>query len=838
MSSPRLGDFLDQILPHLSAEIVFSSPAHRWKTQGKEWKGSCPWPTGHDNKTGTAFSVNPSTLEWYCSGCREGGHAVQYLHRLKGGSGKPVGEDFVSLVRELAAMAGVTFPERSYSPEEVEERTRQEGRRSALAVLMDYARETLWSPKGAAAVAYLKEKRGLSEAEIRDLGLGLYHSAHEVEKALLSAGVDADAVKASAVTWGKLEGYILFPWADAMGKPLTVYGRWIGDPPKEKPKTIALPGEGTKGSPLYFDRARKAGVSEVVVVEGVLDAAVLQVRGDHRVVASVAARLSDLQIEALRRFKVKRVFICGDPDGGGDKGNADNVKALTAVGLEAFVVPRLPPKQDPDDYVNKNGLDAWRDLVKRSLPGALFQAERILEGVTPESPDLQKQDAALQVASLAVTVHGVKAELIKTDLFLLTMERTGYTVDTLARMAAEIGEARLKEEREGQLAEALRKAEEARRRGDLPEIVARDLEKALDAVKVKTVDTPPPFSVARLETESKRLTPGRLTGWDLLDNPRRLGVTFNAGELIVFAARTGHCKTSAIVNLFANWARSVTGDELLVFYSEEESEIQVYHRLLALFTADYKTREGGRSSWSKEEIRDYLRAGEDSRANYSWPDFGAVVEAREKLLSLEDRILVVHRPRWTVEEIDVHVRRVADERKVGAVLVDYLQRTPGPQPLQGTRHERRDIEVSATSRYLKALAEDLAVPLVTGAQINREAIPKDHRDKLQGKIGDYEGSLAIIKKARPELDHLREGGSEQEADKILGLLNYAADVKVEEDKENPIPAVTLLEVGVLKNRGEAAGKWGAFDFEGRPQSIRDQRTQDQASRPQSKREYF
>jgi DNA primase catalytic core len=823
MSSPRLGDFLDQeILPRLRAEDVFSSPLHRWKTQGKEWKGSCPWPTGHDNKTGTAFSVNPSTLEWYCSGCRDGGHVVQYLHKLKGGSGKPTGEDFVSLVRELAAMAGVTFPERSYSPEEVEERTRQEGRRSALAVLMDYARETLWSPKGEAARAYLKEKRGLKEEEILELGLGLYHSAHEVEEALRSAGVDAEAVKSSAVTWEKLEGYILFPWADAMGRPLTVYGRAVGAPPEGKPKTIALPGEGTKGSPLYFDRARKAGVSEVVVVEGVLDAAVLQVRGDHRAVASVAARLSDLQIETLRRFKVKRVFICGDPDGGGDKGNADNVKALTAAGLEAFVVPRLPDGQDPDEYVNEHGLEAWRELVKRSLPGAVFQAERILEGVTPESPDLQKQDAALKVADLVETVQGVKAELIAADLFRLTMERTGYPVETLARMAEEIGERHRKEERERQVDEALRKAAAARSRGDLPELVVQDLEKALAAVKVKVVDTPPPFSVARLDAESKRLSPGRLTGWDLLDNPRRLGVTFNAGELIVFAARTGHCKTSAIVNLFANWAKEAKRDELLVFYSEEESELQVYHRLLALFTADYKTREGGRSSWSKEEIRDYLRAGDNSRTDYSWPEVGAVAEARERLHALEDRILIVHRPRWTVEEIDAHVRKVADEREVGAVLVDYLQRTPGPQPLQGTRHERRDIEVSATSRYLKALAEDLAVPLVTGAQINREAIPKNYREDLQKKIGDYEGSLAIIRTGRPELNHLREGGSEQEADKILGLLNYAADVKVEENNRAAIPSVTLLEVGVLKNRGEAAGAWGAFDFEGRPQSIRDE----------------
>jgi replicative DNA helicase len=708
-------------------------------------------------------------------------------------------------------MARVTFHERESSPEEAAEWNRKEARRSALAVLMDYAREALWSPKGSAAVAYLKEKRGLKEDEIRDLGLGFYHSIKEVEEALKSAGVEADAVKASAVTWEKLEGYILLPWADAMGKPLTVYGRAVGSPPEGKPKTIALPGEGTKSSPLYFDRARKAGVHEVVVVEGVFDAAVLQVRGDHRVVASVAARLSDLQIETLRHFKVGRVFVCGDPDGGGDKGNADNVKALTAAGLEAYVVPRLPDGKDPDEYVNENGLEAWKALVNKALPGQLFQAERILEGVTPEAPEIKRQDAALLVAALAETVRGPRAHLVVEDLFRLTIERTGYSAEALGEMVGEIGETRLKEERERQVDEALRKAAAARSRGDLPGVVVHDLEKALSSLKVKATDEPPTFSVDRLEAESLRLPPGKLTGWDALDNPLRLGITFSPGELIVFAARTGHCKTSILVNLLARWAK--VSDGLLVFYSEEEPEVRIYHRLLALLAVE----EG--EAWSVEETRDFLGSGKSSRSSdYSWPDNGETLKlAREKLREWEDRILIVHRPRWVVEEIEAHARRLAEGRKLGAVMVDYLQRTPAPVQRQGAKYDRRDIEVSAVARYLKALAVDLQVPVVTGAQVNRETTGPKYREDLLKAAGDYEKAKAIIQKARPSVDNIREGGAEQEADKVLGLLNYAADFKTDEK-------VTRLEVGTLKNRGGLSGRWEVLAFEGKPGLIRDQIT--------------
>jgi hypothetical protein len=57
-----------------------------------------------------------------------------------------------------------------------------------------------------------------------------------------------------------MTGYAVFPWADASGQPMTHYGRWpaktVPDDEADK-KTLALPGEGTKASPLYFDRARR-----------------------------------------------------------------------------------------------------------------------------------------------------------------------------------------------------------------------------------------------------------------------------------------------------------------------------------------------------------------------------------------------------------------------------------------------------------------------------------------------------------------------------------------------------------------------------------------------------
>jgi replicative DNA helicase len=340
----------------------------------------------------------------------------------------------------------------------------------------------------------------------------------------------------------------------------------------------------------------------------------------------------------------------------------------------------------------------------------------------------------------------------------------------------------------------------AMKEGGDPFLIADSLKLNLATVRTREEEAPPPFSVARLEKESRGLLSGLSTGWQALDE---VDVRLHGGELAILAARTGHGKTTALVNLLDNLTEEAE-DDVVLFFSLEEPEVRVFHRLLALRTAKQ-----GRP-WTVNLVRDRL-LGLDGE----FEDEDALDEALAHLKAKENALRIIYRPAWTPERIGAYVADVARERKVRAVLVDYLQRVrPG---LEG---RRRDEEVSHIARTLRAVAVDTGAPLVVGAQINREAAK---RGDLDGAQWGTKTAMDALRKKRPQLHELREGGSEQEAEIVLGLHNWRADYQEDMDERTLPPGATRLEVGVLKNRYGTVGKWAPLAFEAENGLIRDPR---------------
>jgi len=821
-SDQDLGLYLDEVVyPALFERVDSAFPSFGWKRTGSGWEATT-WPVDFPDP---ANEKRPSRLKVYSDRpwwIKVHGHAgVRFLDLVNNGR-KPTGPEFPQAVRSLCELAGVPFPEREYSPEEAERIHKREARKSVLEEVTAYAQRTLFSPVGKDALSYLTKERGFTENEVRELGLGFYDSAAKVRKALEEAGADLKAAEDEALLWPKLEGYVLLPWADSMGHPLTLYGRWATKtPPEGRPKTIALPGEGTKGSPLYFDRARRAGHRDLVAVEGVFDSALLQVRGDSRVVAYVAAEFSGLQVETMTRHKVRSVVVCPDPDGGGDRGALSSVASLTKAGIEAYVTPRLPDGLDPDEFLLREGLEGWKAHVSAAVSGAVYRAKVSIGNGSHVSPDMDRRRVVDEVLGLVGELRGPRSSLDREDILRLVEEGTGYTFEALEELAEDHATRRRKEEAEKSLEALLREAQAAREKGEPVLEVTRTLTEGLASLQARTEGPPPAFSVDRIRQALAHKPAGKPSGWETLDKPEKkggLGLRFNAGELSVLVGRPTHGKTSALVGLFVNWLRAAEKtkkDELLLFYSFEEPEEFLAAHIVSILTAEAGT------GWTSNEVRDYSRDELSRGPEYAWPSSLVLENAWTRLRSWEERLQVVFCPGWTVDKLEAHARDLAQRRTVGAVLVDYWQKVPPPGGGSMTGEEdRRDIALAVVGRRLKALAVELSCPVVAGAQAGRQTA-KDAKKIPSEKPYEDKAVQDALRSRRFTMEDIREGGIEQEVDLALGLLNFRADYKEGAETVGQIPHATRLEVGTLKNRYGTPGRWAGLAFDGRYRLLRD-----------------
>jgi replicative DNA helicase len=803
----------EQVLPEVFARLDAVFPELGLKRKGRGWEAT------NTETTKARFGARAARVVCNRPGgfLVHGGDAVSWLAYLKGGTATPTGADFVEAVKDLARAAGVDCSplERELTPEESANLQGRQRRGDLLEDFVALTHEALLAAAGKSAREYLVG-RTFTETELEGLALGFYDGVEAVSATMTAKGyTEAELTASGILADGRWAGRLVIPWRDARGRVSTVAARDLTGGAREGTKYLYLRG-GTKPPAFGLDvvkdseTARREGV---VLVEGLLDVVLLQARGVDHVAAlgGSGGLLTTERWAELGRLNAPAFVLALDSDEPGREGtlkalsnlrNVDNVRNVYVIPPEA-----LGTAKDPDELVRAKGVDAFREALRKVRPWALYLGEDLLGGLTPASEDRAKREAVGRVLDFSSDLRGERAALDAEDLLRLTAEKTGYTYETLHELGVSARERRERERAELEVKSAARELQDALGKpGANVFELASDFSVRLSVVQGRAEDPPPVFSVDALVSELKSTPEGLVSGWSAVDD---LGVRFQPKELAVLGARTGHGKTSALVNLAHAWLDKKL-DGPLVFFSHEEPSELVFCRLVALLTA------GETSRWTFAEVRDYLRSPRSRGNSYGWPDAKVLGRAMDRLRAAEARLHLVHRPGWSVGRISAHARELAGTRGVGAVFVDYVQRIPAE-----AKADRRDIEVSAIGRALKALAVDLSVPVVAGAQINREAIPDKYqatiRKALEKGVSEAVGAM---KSARPDLHNLREGGSEQEADLVLGLMNYAADLRTEADSDH---ATNLYEVGVLKNRYGDVGKWAALAFEGASGLIRDRR---------------
>ena len=221
-----------------------------------------------------------------------------------------------------------------------------------------------------------------------------------------------------------------------------------------------------------------------------------------------------------------------------------------------------------------------------------------------------------------------------------------------------------------------------------------------------------------IEIAQRGALAGVNTGYTELD---QMTAGFQPSDLIILASRPSMGKTALTLCMARNAAVNRVP---VLYFSLEMSTEQLAQRLLC-----------GEARVNSHIFRTGRLSEEDWHRLANW--IGKLMEAP---------IYIDDTPAISVMELRAKARRAKSEYNIGLIIVDYLQLMTTSENF-GSREQ----EIAYISGSLKALAKELAIPIIACAQLSRAV--ESRTDK------------------RPQLSDLRESGSlEQDADVVMFLF--------------------------------------------------------------------
>jgi replicative DNA helicase len=143
-------------------------------------------------------------------------------------------------------------------------------------------------------------------------------------------------------------------------------------------------------------------------------------------------------------------------------------------------------------------------------------------------------------------------------------------------------------------------------------------------------------------------------------------------------------------------------------------------------------------------------------------------------------------PGVSLLEMRSKARRLKAETELGLVIVDYLQLMSGP-----TSSENRQQEISQISRSLKALAEELHVPVLALSQLSRAPEQRTGEGK-RPQLSDLRESGAFVQDADLVMFIYRPEVYEGSQDKDGNSLEGRAEIIVGKQRNGPTGTVNLF----------------------------------------------
>ena len=549
---------------------------------------------------------------------------------------------------------------------------------------------------------------------------------------------------------------------------------------------------GLKRDDTLFNLSSVKGKKDLVIVEGILDSLICSTRGVENVVALGGTSINAKQISKAVACGAKSITLCLDNDKSGKEATAQAIRIIKETHSIACYVAILPANyKDPDEFIIAEGADRFKLIINEAVPYFLYLLNAVFDQYATNAPTWKEIDQfLLEATQIASSIYNPLDIDIFEQYFL---EKTAHLGISKNALQATIEEIRFDKEKENAkksfsnlLAETQSKLSK-----EPTEAVLQGFEEKLVKLKYnssnlnfsKLLDITSEEAIrAKLSTQPESLRSGYLfreangySGYDELNIP--------AGALSIIAARTSHGKTAMLMNLALNIALSYP-EKTVHFFSLEEDKEAIILKLLNIFiNKDLKA-----GAKNMKYIRNFFKT---NGSTYHNQDFLQQKDVFFNELINTGRIMV-HYASSDTDELITSIKYINEKNTPGAIFIDYIQLLNLRQSFQSRQLELQSI----CNKLLKDLAVPTGLPLVLGAQFNREVFE--------------EGMMDATK--------IREAGDiEQTSNLVLGLWNrgYTNSNKHKDKKGNAAlnnPNELYLEV--LKNRDGQSGLIAELEFNG------------------------
>lgn len=393
--------------------------------------GRCPF---HEERTGS-FHVRPEEKHYHCFGCQMSGDPFRFVMETEG-------LDFVGAMESLAERFGVTLEVADEDPLAKARRERRERLHKLLDRAATYYARYLWEAKEAEGARTYLAGRGLEEATLKTYRVGYAPSAWDrlllvarqagfSEDELLATGLAQRSKQQRGSIYDRFRERIMFPLADARGRVVGFGARAMRE--NQPPKYLNT-SEGEvfhKGSQLFgIDLARRAAAraGSIVLAEGYTDVLALHQAGIENAVGIMGTSFTEEQASELERT-ARTLVLALDADGAGQEAMLRAARVAEGRSLELRVVA-LPPGLDPADLVQREGVEAMRERIARSVPFVEFHVDRVL--ARAETGTAEGKDRAL--AELRPLLGPLPASVLREEL----VRRVAGRLDLSDQLAASL----------------------------------------------------------------------------------------------------------------------------------------------------------------------------------------------------------------------------------------------------------------------------------------------------------------------------------------------------------------------------------------------------------------